>query len=149
MQLETLRINIRQQAASCLGIVSNALMQVSGLIPRPSSGLRVRLVNCKGWSVCICLPVPPSFLPPLSLLLSSFLRTQNRLWTILYAPFYLPPSSLSPSLPYSSLHYPSLLHPSLSPFLIPPSIPYPSLSSLLPLFPLSSHSQSLPPSHRV
>ena len=90
--------------------------------------------------------LPPSFLPPLSFPLSSFLRTQNRLWTILYAPFYLPPSSLSPSLPYSSLHYPSLLHPSLSPFLIPPSIPYPSLSSLPPLLtlPISTpHPQSL------
>ena len=65
VQLETLRINIRQQAASCLGIVSNALMQVSGLVPRPSSGLRVGLVNCKGWSVRTCLLIPPSFLPPL------------------------------------------------------------------------------------
>lgn len=144
VQLETLRINIRQQAASCLGIVSNALMQVSGLVPRPSSGLRVGLVNCKGWSVRTCLP-HPSFIPSSFILpLSSFLRTQNGLWTILYVPFYLPPSSLSPSLPYSSL---------IPPFTIPPSpsssfhrlfliLPFP-LSSPPPLLPSSPHPQSL------
>lgn len=88
------------------------------------------LVNCKGWSVHTCLPrpscIPSSFIFPLS----SFLRTQNRLWTILYVPFYLPPSSLSHSLPYSSL---------IPPFTIPPSpsSSFHRLFLILP-FPLSS-----------
>lgn len=119
-----------------MGIVSNALMQVSGLIPRPSSGLRVGLVNCKGWSVCTCLP-RPSFIPSSFILpLSSFLGTQNRLWTILYVLFSLPPSSLSPSLPYSSL---------IPPFTIPPSpsSSFHRLFLILP-FPLSSPPPLLP-----